>query len=183
MPTLEQLKELAENLDEREVGLDYTFRFKCHGCGKCCKNREDILLSSKDFFNTAKCLGMKPGDVVEKYCELYVGGNSRIPIIRFRPVGQNKKCPMLQDKRCMVHKAKPAVCALFPLGRFVMFKTEEFDDMNEEDIVIRYMVNPVECGGHRNNTSEKLARFLRARPRRPLVQIMDDNDHETRRLY
>ena len=152
MPSQEYLEELAENIENMEVGLDHAFKFKCHGCGKCCKNREDILLTSRDLYNIAKCLKMKTTEVIDKYCELYIGGNSRLPIIRLKPVGQNKKCPLLQEKRCIVHTSKPVVCALFPLGRFVMFDNVDLDNANENDLIVRYLVNPVECGGHRNNT-------------------------------
>jgi len=152
MPNQNYLEELAENIDDRTIGLDHIFKFKCQSCGKCCKNRDDILLASRDLFNIARKFEMKPMEVVSKYCELYIGEDSRIPIIRLRPVGQNKRCPFLQNKRCIVHDTKPSVCALFPLGRFVIFENETTEAINAGDLNIKYLINPIECGGHRNNT-------------------------------
>jgi Fe-S-cluster containining protein len=152
MPTYEKLQEIAENLDQMSLGLDDTFRFKCYGCGKCCKNREDILLSPKDLFNIASALGKTTKDVVESICDCYIGGSSRIPIVRLQPVGKNMVCPLLKDNRCSVHALKPAVCALYPIGRFV--KCDEQGKMADPSNMpdISYLLNPVQCGGHRNNT-------------------------------
>ena len=40
-----KLKYIAENLDSLKIGLDETFKFNCTMCGKCCIDREDILLN------------------------------------------------------------------------------------------------------------------------------------------
>ena len=86
-------------------------------CGKCCINREDILLNAQDVYRMSKELGMTPQAFVERYAETYVGGDSRIPIVRLRPRGTIKRCPLLKDRKCMIHNAKPTVCAMFPIGR------------------------------------------------------------------
>jgi Fe-S-cluster containining protein len=152
MPNQEQLKELAENIGKMEIGLDDTFRFKCHGCGKCCKNREDILLNARDLFNLARYLKMKPEGVVRKYCESYIGTSSKIPIVRLRPIGVNKLCPFLRDNGCEVHAAKPSVCALYPLGRFAKTPNNEIGVTPGDKLEIGFLLMPVECGGHRSNT-------------------------------
>ena len=103
----------------RETGLDEEFKFNCTMCGKCCINREDILLNPKDMFNLAKELNMEPKQVLEAYCETYIGSDSRFPIVRLKPKGSIKRCPLLKDRKCSVHKAKPTVCAMFPIGRCV----------------------------------------------------------------
>jgi Fe-S-cluster containining protein len=152
MPNQKQLQEIAEHIDELEIHLDDTFRFKCYGCGRCCKNREDILLSPKDLFNIAVALGKTTKEVMESVCDRYIGGSSRIPLVRLKPIGQNKVCPLLKDNRCIVHALKPAVCALFPLGRFVKYNAKDggVDISGEESV--GYLRSPIECGGHRNNT-------------------------------
>ena len=41
-------KEFRKDIDymmSHKMGLDDTFRFHCKACGKCCKNREDVLLT------------------------------------------------------------------------------------------------------------------------------------------
>lgn len=113
----QRLKNIADNLDAMKIGLDEQFRFKCTMCGKCCINREDILLSPKDVYLMAKELGLMPDVLFNQYCETYVGQDSRIPIVRLKPRGSARRCPLLKNRKCLVHRAKPIVCAMFPIGR------------------------------------------------------------------
>lgn len=116
----ERLKDIVENLDSMKIGLDEPFKFHCDMCGKYCIHREDILLSPKDIYNMAKELGIKPEELFEQYCEVYVGQDSRVPIVRLKPRGSVKRCPLLKNRKCMVHKSKPTVCAMYPLGRCIV---------------------------------------------------------------
>ena len=113
----ETLKNIITNLGGRQIGMDEEFRFHCTECGKCCIHREDILLNPRDIYSMSKELGMSPGELFLKYCETYIGDGSRIPIVRIKPKGSVKRCPLLKDRKCSVHKSKPSVCALFPIGR------------------------------------------------------------------
>ena len=115
----QRLQHIVEHYDEMCIGTDEHFRFHCKQCGKCCINREDILLNPKDLYNISKELGLAPRDTIAHYCEVYLGQNSRIPIVRLKPRGSIKRCPLLRDRKCSVHNAKPTVCALFPLGRSI----------------------------------------------------------------
>ncbi len=116
----ERLKDIVDNLESMIIGLDEAFKFHCDMCGKCCIHRKDILLSPKDIYNMAKELGIKAEELFEQYCEVYVGQDSRVPIVRLKPRGSVKRCPLLKNRKCMVHKAKPTVCAMFPIGRCLM---------------------------------------------------------------
>ena len=98
-----------------------TFRFRCRQCGKCCKNREDILLNPYDLHRACSVLGISHKDFIERYCEVYVGESSRFPCVLLRPVGPEKACPLLKGNKCSMHKGKPTVCALFPLGRAMRY--------------------------------------------------------------
>lgn len=117
-----RLKEIVDNLDSLKIGLDEPFRFHCTMCGKCCINREDILLTPRDIYRMAKELQTTPKEFFEQYCETYIGSDSRIPIVRLKPRGSIKRCPLLKDHKCSVHKAKPTVCAMFPIGRCIAVK-------------------------------------------------------------
>ena len=75
-----RLLEIAENFDKMKIGLDDKFRFSCKQCGKCCTEREDILLTPFDLFRLSKKLDMTPNDFVEKYGETYIGDSSRMVI-------------------------------------------------------------------------------------------------------
>lgn len=112
-----RLLKAAEDMEKNVLTLDDTFRFKCRACGRCCKNRHDIMLTTRDVYNIARSLGRTMQYVVERYCDAYIGEASRIPIVRLMPTGPEQTCPLMRNKRCIVHKAKPVVCALYPLGR------------------------------------------------------------------
>lgn len=116
----ERLKEIVDNLESMTIGLDETFKFHCDMCGKCCIHREDILLSPKDIYNMAKELNLSAEDLFKQYCEVYIGPDSKVPIVRLKPRGSVKRCPLLKNRKCIVHKAKPTVCAMFPIGRCIV---------------------------------------------------------------
>ncbi|MDD3362684.1 MAG: YkgJ family cysteine cluster protein [Hespellia sp.] len=108
-----------EDFLELKIEPDEKFKFHCTQCGDCCSNREDILLSPQDLFRISKKLNMKPETVLMAYAEAYIGDNSRLPIVRLLPAGANKRCSLLDGCKCVVHDAKPAMCAMFPIGRIL----------------------------------------------------------------
>lgn len=114
-----RLKYFVDNLDKLTIGLDEPFRFHCDQCGKCCIHREDILLNPRDLYNMAKFLKLAPEEVVERFCEKYIGDSSRFPVVRLKPRGSVHRCPFLKDRKCSIHPAKPIVCAMFPIGRYI----------------------------------------------------------------
>lgn len=63
-----RMEDIYENIKKHRLTSDAVFMFHCTMCGDCCRNRDDILLNSKDLFNLAKGLKIAPKDVVEKYC-------------------------------------------------------------------------------------------------------------------
>ena len=141
----ERLQYIAEHLDAMTIGVDESFKFHCDMCGKCCINREDILLNAKDVYNMAKELQMEPVDMFKKYCETYIGESSRIPIVRIKPRGSIKRCPLMKEHKCSVHKAKPTVCAMFPIGRCIQM---DASNRNAEISIgdIRYIFTDPGCG-------------------------------------
>lgn len=143
----QRLKEIVDNFEKMQIGLDDTFRFRCTMCGKCCRNRDDILLNPFDLFRLAKGLGFAPKEVVDKYCDTYIGNSSRFPIVRLNSIGVDKRCPFLKGNRCAVHHNKPTVCALFPLGRCVKYEPEnrKLSDKTE------YILQPIACGDKKEN--------------------------------
>ena len=141
-----RLKYIVENLEDIKIGVDEPFQFHCNQCGKCCINREDILLNPQDVYNASKELGMEPHAFIAKYCDTYVGGDSRIPITRLMPRGTVKRCPLLKENRCSVHRAKPAVCAMFPVGRYILHDKNAEKAVKAENAKIEYILNPPDCG-------------------------------------
>lgn len=142
----QRLQHIMEHYDEMLIGEDDTFQFHCDQCGKCCINREDILLNPKDLYNIARELGITPQEVVELYGETYLGQSSRLPIVRLKPRGSIKRCPLMKDRKCSVHKAKPVVCAMFPLGRCIRVDSDKYSAESLGDTEIQYIINSIDCG-------------------------------------
>lgn len=142
----EKLEGIISNLGGREIDIDETFRFHCTQCGKCCIHREDILLNPRDIYNMSKELGISTQELFERYCEAYVGDDSRVPTVRIKPKGSVKRCPLLKNRKCLVHKSKPSVCAMFPIGRFLQVADTEgnMKDITENDI--QYIFTKPDCG-------------------------------------
>lgn len=139
---------------EKPMSIYSKFRFNCTMCGQCCIHRDDILLNAKDMFNLATKLQMSCKEVVARFGELYIGPKSRVPIVRLRPVGEERRCPFLRpDKLCAVHEKKPTVCALFPLGRFVREDAAVGDEIGFD--AVSYLCNDVKCDKSRTHTVQE----------------------------
>ena len=128
--TKEEKKEFEEQINSsgmlpekiKVVDLDDEIDFKCQQCGKCCMDRNDIIVNPLDIYNISKYLKMQPGDVIDKYFNIDLGGNSKIPIIFLKPLG-NGFCPFLNTDHankskfvCSINPVKPNACYLHPLG-------------------------------------------------------------------
>ena len=116
------------------LSLDDSFEFRCKACGKCCKHREDILLTPYDLFRIASYLGRTPQEIVERYCEVYEGGQSHFPVVRVLPVYPDNSCPFLRNRKCSVHAQKPVVCRVYPLAR-----------ITKSDGSLGYLYNGASC--------------------------------------
>ncbi len=147
-----RLQHIAENFDSMKLGPDEPFKFSCKQCGKCCINREDILLNALDVYRLSKELQMKPLDMVNEYGETYIGESSRIPIVRLRPRGSIKRCRFLKDRKCSVHRAKPTVCAMFPVGRCIKMEKSEDGEPDITNAEIQFIINDHECGTDETHT-------------------------------
>lgn len=139
-------EELINNIENMTVGLDDTFKFHCTQCGKCCTYREDIILSPRDIYKMSKELNVTPPDFFQAYCRSHIGDVSRIPIVRLNSVGKDARCPLLKDNKCSVHKVKPAVCALFPLGRYIAVDAKKDCSSRMENPEVKYLLQPLDCG-------------------------------------
>lgn len=108
-----------------------TFSAGCNSCGKCCRDRNDILLKPLDLYKIHKELNISNYEVIAKYCDTYLGENSELPVIsilfRDNIFDDSTVCPFLKkvDNKtyhCRIHKNKPNVCRLYPLGRMCLDK-------------------------------------------------------------
>ena len=46
----------------------------------------------------------------------------------------------------MIHDAKPAVCAMFPLGRAIRIDKEDAEKDELPPMKVEYIINPIDCG-------------------------------------
>ena len=138
--------ELFRDLESMTIGLDDTFKFHCDQCGKCCTHREDIILSPMDIFKMAKELKMTPVEFYHECCVFNIGEHTRMPIVRLASEGKDTHCVLLKNHRCSVHKVKPAVCAMFPLGRYMSFEKDDYNAESIDTSKVKYLLQPPECG-------------------------------------
>ena len=138
--------ETFRDLESMTIGLDDTFKFHCDLCGKCCTHREDIILSPMDIFKMAKELKMTPVEFYHEYCVFNIGEHTRMPIVRLASEGKDTHCVLLKNHRCSVHKVKPAVCAMFPLGRYMSFEKDDYNAESIDTSKVKYLLQPPECG-------------------------------------
>ena len=137
---------LFQDIESMTVGLDDTFKFHCDQCGKCCTHRNDIILSPMDIFRMAKELKMTPAEFYDQFCVFNIGDNSRLPIVRLASVGNDEHCILLQNRKCSVHKVKPSVCAMYPLGRYMLFDQEQYSEASFSAAKVQYLLQPLSCG-------------------------------------
>lgn len=110
-------QEEFDKLVKKELQPADTFQFSCDMCGNCCRNRDTpIMLSGPDVFRMARSLKMHPVQALDKYTRCYLGDESHLPVVVLKE-RDDGSCPLLRKGRCSIHKDKPAVCALYPLGR------------------------------------------------------------------
>ena len=143
---------IEKNRNTKLLDTD-TFDFRCTCCGACCTNREDIVMSGYDVMRIQNHLGIDFTELLEKYCELYVGRPSGIPLLRIKPKGAKKICPFLFRSKCKIHEVKPTVCALFPVGRATAF------DKESGKPEVMYFVQQTNCGA--KDVSNNLQEWIR----------------------
>ena len=68
-----------------------------------------ILRDGEETARAAKELNMTVMDFFSEYCEKYIGDNSRLPVIRLKPRGTIRRCPLLENRRCRIHRSKPVI--------------------------------------------------------------------------
>lgn len=138
--------ELMKCYENMKIGIDEPFKFHCTQCGKCCLHRDDILLNAKDLFQIARHFQLSPREVLEQYCETYIGHDSRLPIVRLKSRGSVKRCVFLKDRKCSIHEVKPTVCAIFPIGRAFQIKSDEDISKTTDTSNITYIFTNPGCG-------------------------------------
>jgi Fe-S-cluster containining protein len=86
----------------------------CNNCFDCCID-VDVLLTPYDIFEMKKALGVDFNNLLEKNITLISNNKIMLPYLKMK---NNKECSFLDsNKRCIIHKNRPNICRMYPLGR------------------------------------------------------------------
>lgn len=95
------------------------FGFVCAGCGDCCRQRRDLVLSGYDLYRIARRLRLSPRIVAHAFCKRYLAPESCLPTLRLTPDPLTGNCRFFEGNACVIHEARPLACALYPLGQSI----------------------------------------------------------------
>ncbi len=95
------------------------FDFVCAGCGDCCRNRRDLVLSGYDLYRIARRLGLPPRLTADVFCKQEFAPQTLLPAVVLRPNARTGNCPFFEADACTIHAARPLACALYPLGQAI----------------------------------------------------------------
>lgn len=139
-----------EMKDAVRVTPSTTIRFKCTGCGECCRHvKETVPVDSQDVFRITKHLMESGEDIfcidqfLLEYATPALLNECGYFVYFLKSVGEDDACIFLKDNRCMIHGSKPRACRLYP-----------------------FMVEPNESGEHRYLYSRERTHHFRG----PIVE-------------
>ena len=95
------------------------FDFVCAGCGDCCRNRRDLVLSGYDLYRIARHLGLPPRLTADAFCKQEFAPQTLLPAVVLRPNARTGNCPFFEADACTIHADRPLACALYPLGQAI----------------------------------------------------------------
>ena len=120
-------------------------RFKCIGCGECCRNaKASVPVDCQDAFYLTKYLRDTGTDIycidlfLVQYAEPELLDECGFFVYFLKAIGEDNACIFLKDNRCSVQEAKPLACRLYP-----------------------FMVDPNEFGGFRYLYSKERTHHFR----------------------
>lgn len=119
---------------------------ECKGCSECCKNMHGLItLDPYDVSRIINGLTITFESLLNSYFELISDDGILLPALKMKPSGE---CVFLNDDgRCSIHKIRPGICRLFPLGRLY------------EDDSFYYFLQKDECS-YKNKTKVKVKNWL-----------------------
>lgn len=142
-------------LDEISDGRLYSgndmVKADCHGCigcfQCCCGMGQSIVLDPYDVYRLQAGEGCSlAGLLTEGKAELNVVDGLVLPNLKM--AGDEERCAFLNTEgRCSIHKSRPGICRLFPLGRYY------------EDGDFKYFLQTGECR-EPNRSKVKVSKWI-----------------------
>lgn len=99
-------------------------RFKCTGCGKCCRGSPGVVwVSDEECVAIAKSLNITLSDFHTRYTRML--GERRALLEK----GSQWDCVLLQMKKhCIAYSVRPEQCKTFPWWKGVLASKEEWEE-------------------------------------------------------
>ena len=90
----------------------------CEGCSACCRGMGNtIILDPLDVSRLTAELGSTFEEMLNDQIEIHMADGLILPSLKMS--GPGESCSFLdREGRCSIHKARPGICRLFPLGRY-----------------------------------------------------------------
>lgn len=143
--TLEQIS------DGRLYGYNDMVKADCHGCKgcfQCCTGMgNSIILDPYDIWRLQCGIEKTLQQLLEEgWVELNVVDGCILPNLKM--AGEDERCSFLDHSgRCSIHKSRPGICRLFPLGRYY------------QDGDFRYFLQVHECR-EKNRSKVKVSKWI-----------------------
>lgn len=120
---------------------------ECSGCSSCCQGMgQSILLDPYDIFQLQTVTGQTFAQLMQEKIELHVEDGLILPSLKMQD--STDACGFLnRENRCSIHRHRPGLCRLFPLGR------------NYDESGVRYFLLEDACQ-IRNRTKIKIKKWL-----------------------
>lgn len=113
----------AEELKFTPVAPKDHIRFKCIGCGACCRNvHQSVPVETPDAFRIAKYLRDKGEDIWTmddfwaRYGEPALLDECGYFVYFLKTKGEDNACVFLEKNRCSIHAVNPRACRLYPFA-------------------------------------------------------------------
>jgi Fe-S-cluster containining protein len=102
-------------------------RFKCSGCGECCRWTGSVLLTEADIPRMAALLGMSDEEFIDVHTRL-APNRQQLALLD----QADGSCAFLEGDRCTVYEARPEQCRTFPFAWSVTSGCPELDRLRAE---------------------------------------------------
>ena len=104
-------------------------RFKCTGCGECCRWSGSVLLTDGDIAGLAHHFGVSEQEFIDRHTRL---APNRIQLALLDQT--DGSCAFLEGSRCSIYAARPEQCRSFPFAWSVPEGCPALDQLNSEKV-------------------------------------------------
>lgn len=148
------------NISPVRLGLDSTFKFKCHPGVTCftqCCRGINIILTPYDVIRLKHRLGLPSDEFLAIYTEVQLLEKTDLPVVTLRLLDdEQKSCPFVRDDGCIVYADRPSSCRYYPLGVASLMHREGADDEG-----FYFFVHEPHCRGFEEDTEWTVAQWRR----------------------